>query len=198
MTIILASSSPRRAELLNQVGIPFKIIEPSISESMQDNVPASEMVAKLALKKAFSVSVQVDSGYVLSADTAVISGSEIMGKPLNEKDAYRMLKQLSGTKHLVLSGLALVDVTTGGYENGFAETHVWLKTLLDEQIYNYIATGEPIDKAGAYGVQGRAALFVDKIEGCYSNVVGLPLGLLFDFFKRLQIPTWFNRKGWRE
>ncbi len=195
MMLILASSSPRRANLLCQVGIPFTIIEPTIQESMEKGVPASEMVARLALNKALSVSEKVEGGYVLSADTAVFSGTEVMGKPADEKDARRMLRQLSGTKHLVISGLALVDAATGFYENGFSETYVWLKHLREDQINSYIATGEPMDKAGAYGIQDRAALFVEKIDGCYFNVVGLPLGLLFDFFTRMQIPAWFNKRG---
>lgn len=193
--LILASSSPRRANLLYQVDIPFTVIEPSIDENMEKDVPAGEMVAKLALQKALSVSEKVESGYVLSADTAVIFDHEVMGKPSDEKDACRMLRLLSGSRHLVLSGLALVNAANGCYENGYSETRVWLKHLSDDQINSYVATGEPMDKAGAYGIQGRAAFFVEKIEGCYFNVVGLPLGLLFDFFSRMQYPAWFNMKG---
>ena len=197
MNIFLASASPRRAELLHQVGIPFTVIEPSIAEEMVEGVSYEEMVTRLALEKTASVSGKVESGYILAADTVVVSGSKALGKPVNTEEAGRMLRQLSGTRHLVLTGIALVNADTGASESGFAKTYVWMKTLTDEQINSYVATGEPMDKAGGYGIQGRAALFVDRVDGCYFNVVGLPLGLFFEFLVRMQVPTWFNEKGWR-
>jgi len=162
--LILASESPRRAELLRQVAIPFRIVPPAVSEELSGKPSPQEMVALLAL-------------YVLGADTVVLHDETVLGKPVDPEDAVRMLRLLSGSRHSVLTGLALVNAATGYLLERLSLTQVWIKTLAEDEIKAYVATGEPFDKAGAYGIQGKGALLVEKIEGCYFNVVGLPLSL---------------------
>ncbi len=194
MSLVLASSSPRRAELLQQVGISFTIVEPQISEEMAVSENPAEMVVVLAQNKALDVTRRLTSGFVLAADTVVICRDQVLGKPDDQSDARRMLGILSGSEHVVFTGLALHDVTTGNCQTGLSKTKVWMKPLKKDHIDRYVAGGEPMDKAGAYGIQGQGALFIEKIEGCYFNVVGLPLGLLFELLMRMQVPTWLSRK----
>ncbi|MBW6462904.1 MAG: Maf family protein [Firmicutes bacterium] len=194
MNLILASASPRRAELLKQAGIPFSVEIPGIEEAIEKSVSPRGLVLKHACRKALAVSERCKEGYILSADTIVVLESEIMGKPADEKEASQMLGRLSGEKHEVFTGLALMNASTGMLETGAEVTSVWMKQLDISHIEAYIATGETFDKAGAYGIQGRAGLFIEKIEGCYTNVVGLPLGLLFDLISRMDVPIWLSRK----
>ncbi len=194
MKLILASASPRRAELLRQADILFEVIKPSISEEVGDANDPEDLVRQLAFKKALEVSSRLKSGYVLSADTIVVYGDQILGKPSDPDDARKMLRMLSGKQHTVITGLVLKDISTGCQEIGISKTRVWLKVLTEQQINAYVASGEPMDKAGAYGIQGKAALFTEKIEGCYFNVVGLPLSLLFELMTRLEVPTWLSGK----
>lgn len=194
MKLILASASPRRADLLRHAGIDFQVVVPDISEDLDGSLPPSEIVVRLALRKALTVSKRFDHGFVLAADTLVIHRGIILGKPADQDDARRMLSLLSGDEHEVMTGMVLVDAASGRSENAFSVTRVWLKAMTVSEIEVYIATGEPLDKAGAYGIQGRAALFVEKIEGCYFNVVGLPLSLLYDLMKSMQAPIWLSRK----
>lgn len=194
MKLLLASASPRRAELLTQAGIPFRVEVPLINETAEKSSTPKGLVLKLARKKALEVSTRVQDRYILAADTVVTHNGEIIGKPVDEADAFRMLDLLSGKKHEVFTGLALLDVSTGRIENGAAVTSVWMKKLSALHIKNYVATGEPFDKAGAYAIQGFAGLFIEKIEGCYTNVVGLPLGLLYDLFMRSGYTLWLDRK----
>jgi septum formation protein len=195
LTLILASESPRRAELLRQVAIPFRIVPPAVSEELSGKPSPQEMVALLALRKARAVSDQLPDGYILGADTVVLHGETVLGKPIDSEDAARMLRLLSGGRHSVLTGLALVNAANGYLLERLSLTQVWIKALADDEIKAYIATGEPFDKAGAYGIQGKGALLVEKIEGCYFNVVGLPLSLLNEMIAEMNIPTWLNRKG---
>jgi len=194
MKLLLASASPRRAELLTQAGIPFRVEVPLVNETAEKSSTPRGLVLKLACKKALEVSTRVQDRYILAADTTVTHDGEIIGKPVDEADAFRMLNLLSGKKHEVLTGLALLDAATGRMESGAALTSVWMKKLSALHIKNYVATGEPFDKAGAYAIQGFAGLFIEKIEGCYTNVVGLPLGLLYDLFTRSGYTLWLNRK----
>lgn len=194
MKLLLASASPRRAELLTQAGIPFRVEVPLINETAEKSSTPKGLVLKLARKKALEVSTRVQDRYILAADTIVTHNGEIIGKPFDKADAFRMLDLLSGKKHEVFTGLALLDASTGRMENGAAVTSVWMKKLSALHIKNYVATGEPFDKAGAYAIQGFAGLFIEKIEGCYTNVVGLPLGLLYDLFMRSGYTLWLDRK----
>ncbi|NMD43489.1 MAG: septum formation protein Maf [Firmicutes bacterium] len=196
MKLFLASASPRRAALLGQVGIPFEVVESGLlAESRPRGPVPAEAAVQLALEKARLAAAAVEQGIVLGADTIVLHRGEILGKPRDRDEACRMLERLSGEEHLVITGIALVDVRTACCECGFAETRVWMRVLEPEMIEAYVATGEPMDKAGAYGIQGKAALFVERIEGSYFNVVGLPLYQLSLLLSRMGIKPW---SGWRE
>lgn len=186
MKLILASTSPRRADLLRQAGLDFRVVAPDISEKISASLTPAELVNKLALKKALNVARRLREGIVLGADTVVYHGGEIIGKPRDTEEAGQMLWRLQGERHEVLTGLVLIDAVSGCTESATAITAVWLKKLERKEIDAYIATGEPFDKAGAYGIQGRAGLFVERVEGCYFNVVGLPLGLLYDLLKNIK------------
>lgn len=194
MKLILASASPRRAQLLRQVGIPFQVIPSTVNEEVEGFTP-EEMVLKLALAKARQVAAGLSDGLVLGADTVVVHHDTVLGKPRSADEARRMLLRLSGAEHRVITGLALVDAAGGGYQTACSETRVWMRALESELIDAYVATGEPMDKAGAYGVQAKAAFFVERIEGCYFNVVGLPLTQLYLLLSRMEIKPWF---AWRD
>ncbi len=194
MKLILASASPRRADLLRQAGIPFAVIEPTVSEQLEERLSPEELVSVLARRKAMDVAGRVGSGYILAADTIVLYRGLILGKPADAEEAGRMLKLISGDRHEVITGLILLDAATGRLESGVSSTGVWLKELSNIEISAYLATGEPLDKAGAYGIQGLAALLVKRVEGCYFNVVGLPLNLLYELMTNMQLPIWLNGK----
>lgn len=172
--IYLASGSPRRRELLTQIGCSFEVVKSDADEIMDDALSPAELVKANAASKAQAVASKLEtSAAVLGADTVVALDGKIFGKPLDEADAARMLRALSGKKHEVYTGLAfVVNGETYTAEEG---TLVEFRELTDEEIAEYIATGEPMDKAGAYAVQGFAAKFIPCIEGSFSNVVGLPL-----------------------
>jgi septum formation protein len=195
MKLILASASPRRAALLRQAGIPHRVVlsDLKIEERPEIFTPA-ELAVYLALQKARRVAAGLREGIVLGADTVVYHRGEVLGKPADLNEARRMLRRLSGGQHSVITGLALVNARTNICESNFAETRVWMRALEDELIDAYVATGEPMDKAGAYAIQGKAALFVERIEGCYFNVVGLPLYQLSLLLSRMEIKPW---SGWR-
>jgi septum formation protein len=176
MRVILASKSPRRKEILNSIGISFEVIESSFEESFDPSREPADVVEYLSFKKAESVAgILNDEALVIGSDTVVVLDKEIMGKPQSEKHAYSMLKNLSGRWHHVYSGICVFNAGTGKYSTGFEKTAVKLKMLSDREIWDYIETGEPLDKAGGYAIQGVGSLIVEKIEGCYFNVVGLPV-----------------------
>lgn len=172
--IILASKSPRRRELLTQMGLVFSVQTAHVEENLltQD---CRQAVKELAIRKAAPVAKQLDKGLVIGADTIVVIEDEILGKPKSVQDAERMLKKLSGNQHRVLTGLAVIDAGTEMIRATWEETKVNFRILGEENIKNYIKTGEYHDKAGGYGIQGKGALLVSGIEGCYFNVVGLPI-----------------------
>ena len=179
-SLVLASSSPRRAEILRAVGWPFKVAAANVDETARDGEEASEYVERLACEKAETVAEGRASGLVLGADTVVVvAGGRILGKPADAADARRMLRLLSGVWHDVLTGVALVRAETREVLVSHELTRVRFASMTDEEINWYVATGEPADKAGAYAVQGRAALFIEEIEGDYWNVVGLPVRLVY-------------------
>ncbi len=181
--IILASKSPRRSELLKQIGLNFQILSLEVDESPLPGLSPSELVERLALSKASAVAAIVDDGIVIGADTVVVCGQRVLGKPLDEDDAVNMLKLLQGTDHEVCTGIALVDAGSGACLVGHEKTRVFFRTADEEEIRRYVATGEPDDKAGAYAVQGLAAVFISRLEGCYTNVVGLPVARLTEMLK---------------
>jgi septum formation protein len=179
--LILASSSPRRAELLQAAGIPFEIFPVNVDETVMRLEPPGEHVRRLAREKADAGLAEHPDAVVLGADTIVLVGGEILGKPRDAKDAVRMLRLLSGREHEVLTGVSIV--ARRGVVVEVARTRVWVNPLQDAEITAYVATGEPLDKAGGYGIQGLGSKFIDRIQGSYSNVVGLPVALVYRLLK---------------
>ena len=178
--IVLASSSPRRRQLMNEVGMEFEVITSQAEEFVEAEENASHLVVRLAELKARDVAGRVSECTVIGADTVVVLDDLILGKPVDETDAVRMLGMLSGRTHTVYTGVCVINADTGYETSSFATTQVTFRSLRDDQIFIYVKTGEPIDKAGSYAIQGRGTLLIDRIEGEYTNVVGLPMGLLSD------------------
>jgi len=178
--LVLASGSPRRSEILRAVGWPFEAFAPDVDETLREGEAADVYVRRLAREKAGAVASTRLFGLVLGADTVVVVEGDILGKPRDTEDAARMLRRLSARTHEVLTGVALVRAETGNSVSGVARTRVRFGELSEEEIKNYVETGEPLDKAGAYAVQGRAAPFIEHIEGEYWNVVGLPVRLVYE------------------
>ena len=173
---MLASQSPRRAEILRQAGIPFAVRPADIDETPLAGEPPRDYVQRLAEWKALAVPA-APGEIVLGADTTVVADGEMLAKPADAADARRMLRLLSGRRHEVLTGVCLRRDT--GVVRDCAVTEVWFAPLGAEEIEAYVASGEPMDKAGAYAIQGLACKFVEKIEGCYFNVMGLPIALVY-------------------
>ena len=181
--LILASASPRRAEILRSAGIRFVVRPAHIDEAVRPAESPRQLVARLACEKALACARRCTRpALVLGADTEVVIGRRILGKPASRADARRMLRLLSGKTHRVLTGIALLELPAGQrparLHTAVESTRVTFASLTTREIAAYVATGEPMGKAGAYAVQGGAAKFVTRIEGCYSNVVGLPLARL--------------------
>ncbi len=183
--IILASRSPRRKELLEMMGLKFETIpaEPIDENEYIDTADIAGSLERLAIVKAMSVACKYPEAAVLAADTVVVCGKEILGKPKDRLDARRMLESLAGRCHKVITGVALLCKETDFCRTFARETNVWFREITTEEIEWYIDSGEPFDKAGAYGIQGKAMIFVDKIEGCFYNIVGLPVGGTIDLIK---------------
>jgi septum formation protein len=184
--LVLASASPRRAEILRAVGWPFETLAAQIDETPRASEEPARYVERLAREKAEAVAQSVPGRLVLGADTTVVVDDLMLGKPLDEKDAIRMLRSLNGRWHEVLTGVALVRA--GDEKQSLVShqvTRVRFASMSDEEIGWYVATGEPMDKAGAYAVQGHAALFIEKIEGEYWNVVGLPVRLVYSLAQEI-------------
>jgi septum formation protein len=186
--LILASASPRRAELLTAAGIPFEVRPAHIDERIQPGEDATAYAGRLALEKARVVHAQSDGRPVLAADTVVVVDGQILGKPIDAGDAKRMLRLMSGRTHEVLTAVALMSKDpAGSLPTGTEVTTVEFRLLNKAEIEWYVATGEPMDKAGAYAIQGLASRFVTRIEGSYSNVVGLPVALVYVMCSRAGI-----------
>jgi septum formation protein len=179
MKLILASASPRRAEILRAAGLSFTVMHSAIDETPYPNEALQDHVQRLAAAKAELVAARaVGPAIVIAADTVVTLEGKILGKPRSTEDARKMLEQLSGQTHSVLTGVALTRLPDVEHRSFVESTLVHFATLSDEDITHYLATDEPYDKAGAYAIQGRAGRFIPRIEGCYFNVVGLPLARL--------------------
>lgn len=172
--LILASASPRREELLGQLAVPFSVLASDLSEELPPG-PPEEAVRALALAKARAVAARLGAGFVLAADTAVVLGGEVLGKPADADDARRMLTALRGRVHEVMTGVALVEAPDRRETSATVVTRVLMGAYGEDEIEAYLATGEPYDKAGAYAVQGAGGRLVAQVDGCYTNVVGLPL-----------------------
>ncbi|HEY6008347.1 MAG TPA: Maf family nucleotide pyrophosphatase [Geobacteraceae bacterium] len=183
--IVLASASPRRVELLASAGIEFTVRPGSVVEELQPGEGGVDHARRLAQEKALAVAASPPGRFFIGADTVVICDAEIMGKPRDSADAERMLKKLSGIPHEVVTGFAVYDQVRDGLICDAVITRVYFKELRPEEIRAYIATGCPFDKAGAYAIQGGAAHMVKKIDGSYSNVVGLPLCEVVEVLRRM-------------
>jgi len=182
--LVLASASPRRQELLRNAGLAFTVHSADVSEVPQSGESGAACAERLARAKALTVSQRRPNDLVLGADTVVVVGSEILGKPRDEADAVRMLGLLSGRTHQVTTGVCLTGAENRKLTTGFQDvrsetTRVTMTAISDKEIRSYVATGEPLDKAGAYAIQGIASRWIPKIEGDYFNVVGLPLSLVY-------------------
>lgn len=183
--LILASASPRRASLLRLLDIPFDIAPSNVHEALDTILPPAEHVREIAQRKTQAVAHRFDHALVLGADTVVALENAIFEKPNDTKHAKDMLAQLSGKTHQVYTGLVLTDTETGQTLTEVATTHVTMRVLSSEDISRYVATGDSLDKAGAYGAQGRASAFIQSISGCFYNVVGLPLASFWSLYHRL-------------
>lgn len=174
-TIVLASNSPRRKEILQNLGVNFKVISSHIEEKINKQDSPIETAKHFAYLKARDVADRLHGNHIVIGADTIVEHNKILGKPKSQKEAYNMLKLLSGKVHRVITGFAIIDCSTGKEIIDYESTEVFFKDLQDEEIQKYIAGKEFIDKAGAYAIQGKAALFVEKIEGDYFNVVGLPV-----------------------
>jgi len=185
--LTLASSSPRRRELLQTLGIPFTIQTSDVDETTAPDLSPSDVVEELAVRKARAVASTQKEGVVLGSDTIVVLEEQILGKPADEADAFRMLTMLQGREHTVYSGVALIDAASGRVEVSHSRTQVRIRPLTQAEIESYIATREPMDKAGSYAIQGIGATIVEGIMGDYFTVVGLPLSLTAQMLSRFGI-----------
>lgn len=176
--LILASDSPRRITLLKMLGYHFDVIPHTIEECLSDNVLPTELVQNLAFKKASDVARKVENAIIISADTIVVRDKNILGKPRNTNDAGRFLSLLSNSEHTVITGVCIMDVPSKKKLLRTDRTCIKMRKISEEEIKVYVRTGEPMDKAGAYAIQGEGKKFIEKIEGSYSNAVGLPLGIV--------------------
>lgn len=172
--LILASNSPRRRELLALLNLPFEIIPADINEDRQSAEQPETYVRRLARQKAQAVA-EFKDGLIIAADTLVVDNGEFLGKPVDEEDARRMLTQLRGRVHQVLTGIALMDSQTGGFFEDVCSTNVPMRHYSDAEIESYIASGDPMDKAGAYAIQHDGFHPVEGLMGCFASVMGLPL-----------------------
>jgi septum formation protein len=185
--IILASSSPRRKGLLQQIGLDFKVDAGVREESAVTGQKPDEIVKEISLKKARSIADKYPDALIIAADTIGVIAGRIIGKPHSEKEAAEILSLLSGKAHSVITGFTVLDTATNKSVSKTVATTVYFKNLTKSEIEEYIKTGEPLDKAGAYAIQGLGALFVEKIDGDYFNVVGLPLGALAEVLKEFGV-----------
>jgi septum formation protein len=190
MKLILASASARRAEILHDAGLSFTVLSSAVDETPMAGESPAELVQRLADAKAELASARaIGPAIIIAADTEVVLDGHVLGKPRTSEDARQMLTKLSGRTHAVLTGVTLVRLPDVERRSFVETTHVHFAPIPEEQITRYLETGEPFDKAGAYGIQGRAGRYVSRIEGCYFNIVGLPLARVWQALGEL---------GWSE
>jgi septum formation protein len=184
LPLVLASQSPRRKELLEVLGIPFSIIVSSADETPRAAETPEDYVVRVARAKGEDVAARVTGSVVLSADTVVTIDGEILGKPADRNDAIRMLEKLSGREHEVYTAVCLIEQSMGTIRQGLERTRVWFNPISRAQISDYIDRENVMDKAGAYAIQGFASVYISRIEGSYSNVIGLPLAMVWELLPR--------------
>jgi septum formation protein len=186
-TIILASASPRRKELLEKINLKFEVDASDCEENIDPGLEPREIVRQLSIHKAKTVEARHKNSIIIAADTVGVMGDRILGKPHTKDEARKMLHEISGKSHLVITGFSIIDTTTDKIVTRTVDTRVYIKNLTREEIDAYVKTGEPLDKAGAYAIQGMGAVMVEKIEGDYYNVMGLPLNALTETLNKFGI-----------
>lgn len=186
-TIILASASPRRKELLEKIGLNFTVDPSNYPEDLRLDLKPEGMAKALSLEKAWAVSQKYPDAIIISADTLGVLRGKIIGKPQTEEEARAVLLRLSGKSHRVITGFTILDTASKKVKTRTVETRVYFKKLSSREISNYVKTGEPLDKAGAYAIQGLGSAMVEKISGDYYNVMGLPLNALVESLKEFGI-----------
>ncbi|SCW46245.1 septum formation protein [Paenibacillus tianmuensis] len=188
-TLVLASSSPRRQELIQMLKLPFEIITNDVDETISTDLPPDRIVEELSLRKAKASTARVtdSQSIVIGSDTIVVYSQQVLGKPKDQEDAFRMLKLIEGKTHQVYTGITCIDVGESRIITRSKVTDVRMKALSDEQIRAYIATGEPMDKAGAYAIQGIGSTIIESINGDHFNVVGMSLSLLSELLEELDV-----------
>lgn len=185
--IVLASASPRRKELLEQIGLRFEVEPAGYDEETTSASDPHETARELSLGKARAAAQKRRDAIIIAADTLVVLGDRILGKPRTSAEAREMLRALNGRTHSVITGFAILDAETGKVHSRSVETKVWMRKLTLKEIDAYVRTKEPLDKAGGYAIQGRGAVLVEKIEGDFPNVVGLPLSALAHALRELDV-----------
>jgi len=186
LPIYLASRSPRRRKLLKQLGIKFKSFSVNLDEKINGGEKPVNLVKRLSIEKLELARKKIKSGLIITADTIVVLNNKIIGKPKNKKEAVQYLKLLSGKQHIVFTGFAVMNIPANKIIVDYEKTEVKFRKLDDDEINDYLLSGSPLDKAGAYGIQDDfGAVFVEKINGCYYNVVGLPLTKLYQTLRKL-------------
>lgn len=182
--IVLASSSPRRRELFALLGLPFQVIDPLVDETPLEGETPKSTALRLASAKAQEAAMRHSEAIIVAADTLVILGEKILGKPIDGDEAVAVLEALRGKKHRVISAVIVLDATTGEKREEVAETQVWMRDYSEEEMARYVGRGEPFDKAGGYAIQDKEFRPVARVVGCYANVMGLPLCHLYTALKR--------------
>jgi septum formation protein len=185
--IVLASASPRRKELLEQVGLGFTVDPSDFPENLRSDLSPEGLVKAISIGKATTIAKKYQDAVIIAADTIGVVRGNIIGKPHTEDEARKMLELISGKSHRVITGLTLIDSKTSKMITRIVETRVYIKKLSPLEIHNYVKTGEPLDKAGAYAIQGLGSVIVEKISGDYFNVVGLPLNALAECLKEFGV-----------
>lgn len=194
--IILASTSPRRHSLAEQMGLEFEIVASNYEENMYLDLGPDKLAMTLAYGKAKEVADRIKEGIVLGVDTFIVFEGKKLGKPKSEEDAFQMLKSFSGKYQEVYSGVAIIDCGTGEEIKDYEVTKVKFREMEDFEIRSYIKTREPMDKAGAYGIQGLSSIFIEKVDGCYTNVVGFPVYNIYKNLKKIGVDI-FEYEKWQ-
>jgi septum formation protein len=198
MKLILASSSPRRRDILRQIGLDYEPLDICVDETIDPNVKPEKLALDIAKRKAIAASAVSGEAVIIAADTIVVlTDGTVLGKPQDEHEAVRMLERLQGTKHTVITAIALRNGTNGKIVAAYDKADVTFLPMNAGEIEWYVSTGEPMDKAGAYGLQEKGMLFVQKIEGSPSSVIGLPVHLLYQLFEKagLDILSFIDKKS---
>jgi septum formation protein len=185
--IILASASPRRKELLEKIGLKFDVEPSDYEEDISPGIEPHKLAKSLSLKKAELVAKNYENALVIAADTFIVINDEVLGKPLTENEARRMLRTINGRQHSVITGFTIIDTGNSKAITRSLETKVHIKKLTSKEIDSYVESKEPLDKAGAYAIQGLGSVIVEKIEGDYFNVIGLPLSAVVESLKEFGV-----------